>query len=139
MTPHSGEFAAIAGRKAPEDLALKIEAAEQTAKEVGAIIVVKGPTDIITDGSRTRLNRTHNPFMTVGGTGDVLTGIVGALMAQHVEPFQASVAATFLNGLAGEILVKDDGPAVTSSSLVEHIPRAMEYCTKGPPYPQIRN
>jgi len=139
MTPHAGEFAALSQRKAPDDLGLKVEAANQVAKEIGSTIILKGPIDVITDGTRTKLNRTHNPFMTVGGTGDVLTGIVGALMAQHVEPFQASVAATFLNGLAGEILVKDDGPAVTSSSLVEHIPRAMEYCTKGPPYPPIRN
>ncbi len=138
MTPHAGEFAALSQRKTPDEIGLKIEAANQVAKELGSTIVLKGPVDIITDGTRTKLNRTHNPFMTVGGTGDVLTGIVGALMAQKVDPFQAAVAATFLNGLAGEILVRDDGPAVTSSSLVEHIPRAIKYCTEGPPYPQIR-
>lgn len=138
MTPHSGEFAAVSQRKTPENLELKIEAAEQLAKEVGSIIILKGPVDIITDGNRTKLNRTHNPFMTVGGTGDVLTGIVGAFMAQHFDPFRAAVAATFLNGLAGEILISEDGPAVSSSRLVDHVPRAMEYCLDGPPYPPIR-
>jgi ADP-dependent NAD(P)H-hydrate dehydratase / NAD(P)H-hydrate epimerase len=138
MTPHSGEFAALAQRKAPDDIGLKVEAANQVARDVGAVIVLKGPVDIITDGYRTKLNRTHNPFMTVGGTGDVLTGIVGAFMAQHVDPFRAAVAATFLNGLAGEILVRENGPAVTSSNLVEYVPRAMEYCIEGPPYPPVR-
>ncbi len=138
MTPHAGEFAAVAQRKTPDNLELKTEAAEQLAKEVGSTIVLKGPVDIITDGTRTKLNRTHNPFMTVGGTGDVLTGIVGALLAQHAEPFRAAVAATFLNGLAGEILLEQDGPTVTSSRLVEYVSKAMEYCLEGPPYPPIR-
>ncbi len=102
------------------------------------LIILKGPLDIITDGNRTKLNRTHNPFMTVGGTGDVLTGIVGALMAMHADPFRAAVAATFLNGLAGEILVNENGPAVTSSRLVEYVSRAIEYCIEGPPYHQLR-
>jgi hydroxyethylthiazole kinase-like uncharacterized protein yjeF len=138
MTPHAGEFAALAQRKAPDDMGLKMEAAQQVAKEVGSTIILKGPIDVITDGSRSKLNRTHNPFMTVGGTGDVLTGIVGAFMAQHVDPYRAAVAATFLNGLAGEILVNEKGPTVTSSRLVEYVPRAMEYCLEGPPYPPLR-
>ena len=138
MTPHAGEFAALARRKAPDDIGLKMEAAQQVAREVGSTIILKGPLDVITDGNRSKLNRTHNPFMTVGGTGDVLTGIVGALMAMHIDPFRAAVAATFLNGLAGEILVNENGPAVTSSRLVEHVSRAIEYCLEGPPYPQLR-
>ncbi len=138
MTPHAGEFAAIAQRKPPDSLELKMEAAVQLAREVNATILLKGPTDIITDGKRTKLNRTGNPYMTVGGTGDVLTGIVGAFLAQHVEPFRASVTGAFLNGLAGDMLMAENGPAISSSHLVEYVPRAMEYCLKGPPYPPLQ-
>ncbi len=138
MTPHAGEFAAIAQRKVADNLQLRIEAAEQLARQVDATILLKGPTDIITDARQTRLNRTHNSYMTVGGTGDVLTGIVGAFIAQHVDPFRASVAGAFLNGLAGNMLVSEDGPAVSSSRLVQYVAKAMKYCQEGPPYPPIR-
>lgn len=134
MTPHIGEFAAVAQRKLPDSLELKVEAAEQLAKEVASTIILKGHVDIITDGKRTKLNNTGNPYMTVGGTGDVLTGIVGAFLAMHMDPFRASVAAAFLNGLAGDMLIAQNGPAVSPSTLVEYVPEAMKYCIEGPPY-----
>jgi len=138
MTPHAGEFAAVAQRKPGDGLELKVEAAVQLAKEVEATVLLKGPTDIITDGKRTKLNKTGNPYMTVGGTGDVLTGIIGAFLAQHVDPFRGAVAGAFLNGLAGDMLIEENGPAISSSSLVEYISKAMEYCLRGPPYPSLR-
>ena len=77
--------------------------------------------------------------MTVGGTGDVLTGIIGALLAQHIEPFRAAAAGAFLNGLAGDMLMKERGPTVTPLALVDFIPQAIKYCIDGPPYQRIRN
>src|SRR5437667_204813 len=95
--------------------------------------------DIIADPTRLKLNKTGNPYMTVGGTGDVLTGIIGALLAQHIEPFRAAAAGAFLNGLAGDMLMKERGPTVTPLALVDFIPQAIKYCIDGPPYPKIRN
>ena len=138
MTPHRGEFAAVAKKKIGENLESKVETAEQLALEVGAIIILKGQIDIITDGKRTKLNRTGNPYMTVGGTGDVLTGVLGAFLAQNILPFRASAAAVFLNGLAGDMLIAQDGPAITGSKLVEYVPKAMKYCLEGPPYPSVQ-
>ncbi len=138
LTPHAGEFAAVSQRKLSSELKLREEAAAQLAKELGATIVLKGRIDIIADEKQMKLNKTGNPYMTVGGTGDLLTGIVGGLVAQKIDPFKASVAAAFLNGLAGDMLIVEKGPAITPSTLLEYIPRAMKYCIDGPPYFSIQ-
>ena len=139
LTPHAGEFAQVLQRKISPEISLRQEATTQLAKETGATVVLKGNVDIIADPTRLKLNKTGNPYMTVGGTGDVLTGIIGALLAQHIEPFRAAAAGAFLNGLAGDMLMKERGPTVTPLALVDFIPRAIKYCIDGPPYPKIRN
>ena len=138
LTPHAGEFAEVLQRKISPDLSLRQEAVVQLAKETGATVVLKGQVDIIADETRIKLNKTGNPYMTVGGTGDVLTGIIGGLLAQHVEPYRASAAGTFLNGLAGDMLIGEKGPTVTPLALVDHIPKAIKYCIEGPPYPKVK-
>jgi len=139
LTPHAGEFAAVLQRKISPDMQLRQEATIQLAKETGATVVLKGNVDIIADPTRLKLNKTGNPYMTVGGTGDVLTGVIGALLAQHIEPFRAASAGTFLNGLAGDMLMKEKGPTVTPLALVDFIPQAIKYCIEGPPYPRVRD
>src|SRR6266516_2455077 len=139
LTPHAGEFAQVLQRKISPEISLRQEATTQLAKETGATVVLKGNIDIIADATRLKMNRTGNPYMTVGGTGDVLTGIIGAFLAQHIEPFRAAAAGTFLNGLAGDMLMKERGPTVTPLALVDFIPQAIKYCIDGPPYPRIRN
>ena len=139
LTPHAGEFATVLQRKISPEISLRQEAATQLAKETGATVVLKGNVDIIADPTRQKLNKTGNPYMTVGGTGDVLTGIIGALLAQHIEPFRAGAAGAFLNGLAGDMLMKDKGPTVTPLALVDFIPQAIKYCIDGPPYPRVRD
>ncbi len=138
LTPHAGEFTAISQRKLSTDQKLRQEAVVQLAKEIGATIILKGHVDIIADERRVKLNKTGNPYMTVGGTGDLLTGIVGGLVAQKIDSFQASVAAAFLNGIAGDMLIAEKGPAIIPSNLLEYIPKAMKYCVDGPPYPSIK-
>src|SRR5205809_123537 len=139
LTPHAGEFAQVLQRKISTEISLRQEATTQLAKETGATVVLKGNIDVIADPTRLKLNKTGNPYMTVGGTGDLLTGIIGALLAQHIEPFRAAAAGTFLNGLAGDMLMKERGPTVTPLALVDFIPQAIKYCIDGPPYPRIRN
>jgi len=138
LTPHAGEFSLLAERKLSNDVELRREAAVQLARELRAAVILKGRIDIVADEKRVKLNKTGNPYMTVGGTGDVLTGIVGGLLAQHTDPFDASVAAAFLNGLAGDLLISERGPAMTASALLESLPKAMKYCISGPPYPSIK-
>src|SRR5881409_384401 len=138
LTPHQGEFAQVLQRKISPDTQLRQEAARQLATETGATVVLKANVDIIADTNRLRLNKTGNPYMTVGGTGDILTGIIGAFLSQKADPFRAAVAGAFLNGLAGDMLMKEKGPTVTPLALVDHIPRAIKYCADGPPFPPIQ-
>lgn len=137
LTPHPGEFAQLMQRKISPEIQLRQEAATQLAKETSATVVLKGNLDVIADPSRLKINRTGNPYMTVGGTGDILTGIIGSLLAQKVEPFKAAAAGAFLNGLAGDMLMREKGPTVTPLALVDHIQKAIKYCVDGPPYPRL--
>jgi len=138
LTPHTGEFAAITQRKVSEDMQVREESTVQLAKEVEATVILKGAIDVIADPVHVKRARSGTPFMTVGGTGDALTGMVGSLLTQHVDPFRASTAAAFLNGLAGELLIRDGAPTITTSRLVEYIQEAMKYCIQGPPYTPTR-
>ncbi|MEM3824025.1 MAG: NAD(P)H-hydrate dehydratase, partial [Candidatus Bathyarchaeia archaeon] len=104
LTPHAGEYAILTGKKLPEVFKEKILDVQKTAAELGAVVLLKGPVDIIADEKRFKLNFTGNPGMTVGGTGDVLSGIVGALLAQKANPFEAATAGAFVNGAAGDFV-----------------------------------
>ena len=125
LTPHAGEYAILTGKKLPEDLKEKISEVQKTAEELGAIILLKGPVDIISDEKRFKLNFTGNPGMTVGGTGDVLSGIVGAFLAQQIDPFEAAVAGAFVNGAAGDFVFEEKGYHMVSTDLIQRIPHVL--------------
>lgn len=128
VTPHGGEFEAISGKSPSRDLKLRSDEVKEFASRSGAVVLLKGHIDIVSDGLRLKLNRTGNPGMTVGGTGDVLSGIVAGLMAQGVEAFRAAVAGAFVNGAAGDLAEEKLGDHLTPTDLLEHIPTIM----KGP-------
>jgi hydroxyethylthiazole kinase-like uncharacterized protein yjeF len=125
LTPHAGEFTILTGRKLPEELEGRIQIIKQTANELGAVILVKGKVDIISDGQRVKLNFTGNPGMTVGGTGDVLSGIVGAFLSQKVDPFEAAVAGAFVNGAAGDLAAAELGFHMVATDLLNFIPQVL--------------
>lgn len=123
ITPHTYEFFILTKRevyKLPE--AEKIKAVQEQAARLKTTILLKGRTDIISDGNEVALNKTGNPFMTVGGTGDTLAGICGALMARGVSPFLAAQAGAFINGLAGEKASKKLGESMMATDVIEAIP-----------------
>ncbi|MEM2865375.1 MAG: NAD(P)H-hydrate dehydratase [Candidatus Bathyarchaeia archaeon] len=126
LTPHEGEFQKLTGEKPPIDLEGRAYAVVEAAKKFHATILLKGPVDVISDGGRLKLNYTGNPGMTVGGTGDVLSGVVGALLAQGFEGFKAAAAGAYINGLAGDIAARDLGYHIVASDLVERLPTAFE-------------
>jgi hydroxyethylthiazole kinase-like uncharacterized protein yjeF len=125
MTPHAGEFEAVSGKSPSRELKTRISEVRGFASISGAVTVLKGYIDVISDGSRVKLNSTGNPGMTVGGTGDVLSGIIAGLMAQGFEPYKAAVAGTFVNGAAGDMATERYGYHLTPSDLIEHIPRIL--------------
>ena len=126
VTPHSGEFERLFSAKLPQDLDERVELAAQQAGVHGLTVLLKGPTDVITDGSRVGLNTTHSPSMTVGGTGDVLTGITAAMIAKGLHPFEAGCCAAYINGTAGVEVTRDLGLHITASDVANRIANVMK-------------
>lgn len=126
LTPHAGEFAILTGKTLPPDVDERLKEVKRAAAELGAVILLKGPVDVISDGKRVKLNFTHNPGMTVGGTGDVLSGIVGAFLAQKVDPFEAAVAGAFVNGAAGNLVAEKVGFHMVATDLLDYIPQVLD-------------
>jgi NAD(P)H-hydrate epimerase len=126
LTPHTGEYGILTGRKLPKDYEKRAEKVQKTARKLGTTILLKGPVDVICDGKRAKFNFTGNPGMTVGGTGDVLSGIVGAFLAQGAAPFEAAVAGAFINGAAGDFVWSEKGYHMIPTDILEWIPRVMD-------------
>ena len=126
ITPHAGEFKELTNVKLDNDLKHRMKKVEEWAKKLGVTILLKGPTDIISDGTRTKMNDIHNPAMTVGGTGDVLAGIVGSLLSKGVEPFDAARIGVFLNGSAGNIAFEKKSYGLIATDIIEEIPTVLK-------------
>ena len=126
VTPHAREFERLFGVHLPDGLDERVEAVSGEAKKAGVTVLLKGPTDVISDGERTALNDTHTPAMTVGGTGDVLTGITAGLLAKRMPPFEAACAAAYINGAAGVEAVKQLGFHITASDVANQIANVMK-------------
>ncbi|MFB6075478.1 MAG: NAD(P)H-hydrate dehydratase [Haloarculaceae archaeon] len=122
-TPHRGELAKM-GREASDDWRERADQVTSFAAEVGATLLVKAPYDVISDGEHTRVNRTGNPGMTVGGTGDVLAGVAGALACQLPLQDAASVAA-YANGASGDRVVDEEGYGLVATDLLPVLPRVL--------------
>jgi hydroxyethylthiazole kinase-like uncharacterized protein yjeF len=126
LTPHAGEYAILTGRQLPESVEERMTEVQETAKELKAVVLLKGQVDVVCDAKRVKLNFTGNPGMTVGGTGDVLSGIVGALLAQKADPFGAAVAGAFVNGAAGDFVAGEKGFHLVATDLLEWVPRVLD-------------
>jgi NAD(P)H-hydrate epimerase len=125
VTPHAREFELLTGTDLPLDVPGRIEQIRAAAKELGCVVMLKAYVDIIaTPGGEAALNETGNPGMTVGGTGDVLVGIIGTFLAQGAEPFRAAVAGAYVCGRAGDLCYQDKNYEFTASDVIEKLPPA---------------
>lgn len=123
-TPHAGELRAMGGQST-DDWRERTDLVAEFAASLEVVLLVKGAYDVVSDGEETRVNRTGNPGMTVGGTGDVLAGITGALAAS-LRPLQAAAIAAYANGTAGDrALDLRDGYGLLPTDLLEEIPGAL--------------
>jgi NAD(P)H-hydrate epimerase len=125
LTPHAGEYAILTGKRPATGLREKAIEVQKAASKLNAVVLLKGSVDVISDGNRVKLNLTGNPGMTVGGTGDVLSGVVTALLAQKADPFEAAVAGAFVNGAAGDFVFEERGAHMVASDLIDWIPLVM--------------
>ena len=126
VTPHAGEFKRLFGESPPTSKTQRIKLVEKNAKEYGITVLLKGATDIISNGSTTYLYEKKTPAMTVGGTGDVLSGLVAGLLSKSRNTLESAAAATFINGLAGKSTQKKLGLHMTSMDLLDELPYVMK-------------
>jgi len=125
MTPHPGEFARLLGTDIASVQAERRESAVRFAAEHGVVMVLKGHGTVVTDGRRVYINTTGNPGMATGGTGDVLTGVIAALLGQQLEAFAAAQLGVHIHGLAGDLARDDLGEvSLIASDLLDFLPRA---------------
>jgi NAD(P)H-hydrate epimerase len=126
VTPHAGEFKRLFGESPPNSKTQRIKLVEKNAKEYGITVLLKGATDIISNGSTTYLYEKKTSAMTVGGTGDVLSGLVAGMLSKSRNTLESAAAATFINGLAGKSTQKKLGLHMTSMDLLDELPYVMK-------------
>jgi len=126
ITPHAGEFKAISGIAPPNGWKARAPLCKKFAAEHSCTVLLKGHDTVISDGRRVKINPTGNPGMAVGGMGDVLSGTIGAFLAQGTPTFEAAVAGAYVHGLAGDIVLKRKGFHMLASDLVEALPEALK-------------
>ncbi len=131
FTPHTREFEVLTGREVEGDWREKGEIVEEEARRLGSVILLKGAVDVISDGSHTRFNWTGNPGMTVGGTGDVLTGLTVGYVSQGAHPMQAACASAFINGAAGDAVYSEKGYHILPEDVVQFVPYTIEDALDG--------
>ena len=122
-TPHQGELVRMGGPQS-DDWQKRSERVSSFADDLGHVLLVKGMYDVISDGERTRINRTGTAGMTVGGTGDVLAGVTGALAAR-LDGFHAAGVGAYVNGRAGNLVSERRRDGLVASDLLDRIPDAM--------------
>jgi len=127
-TPHPGEFSRLTGER-PRGDGERVAAAERFVKARGGVLVLKGHRTVVMDGERYAINETGNPGMATAGSGDVLGGMIAALLGQDMEPFQAARASVYLHGRAGDLAARELGEiSLISCDLIDWLPRAiLEY------------
>ena len=122
VTPHASEFERLFGEKIPDNKKTRISIVEKHAKKNSITILLKGMDDIITDGTKTLINSKKTPAMTVGGTGDVLSGIAASMLSQNRDMIEAAASAAFVNGQAGKTVQKNLGMHMVATDLIDVLP-----------------
>jgi NAD(P)H-hydrate epimerase len=127
LTPHPGEIARLLGGAAPHGSAERLAAVRRAAEATGCVVVLKGnQTLIAAPGGAIDVNPTGNPGMATAGSGDVLTGAVGAWLARGLPPLDAARTAVFLHGLAGDLIAARRGEdGMVAGDLAEQLPEAI--------------
>lgn len=127
LTPHPGEMARLTHLTVAEVQSSRRKVAVWFARHYRAVVLLKGHGTIITDGARLRINTTGNPGMATGGTGDVLTGVIAALIGQGLSPFDAAVLGAHVHGLAGDLAAREFGEvSMIATDVLGKLPEAMK-------------
>ena len=123
LTPHDGEFARMGGPVEKD----RMESAAQLATDWNSFVLLKGHETCITDGQVGYINSTGNPGMAVGGSGDVLAGIITALLGQGIAPLEAAACGAWLHGAAGDLCAKELGQyGMLPTDMLLRLPRLLK-------------
>lgn len=123
VTPHDGEFVRLGGVLGED----RMKSAAALAQELGCVVLLKGHITCVTDGKNHYRNRTGNPGMAVGGSGDVLAGMVAALLGQGLRPLEAAACGAWIHGAAGDLTAKELGQyGMLPSDFLNRIPRLLK-------------
>lgn len=123
LTPHEGEFSQLIGKTIDD----RVDMAVNAALELDSIVVLKGHNTVITDGKTVYINQTGNPGMAVGGSGDILAGMITALIGQGISPLESAAIGAWLHGAAGDICAKQLGTyGMIPSDMLQVIPRLLK-------------
>jgi NAD(P)H-hydrate epimerase len=144
LTPHPGEMARLGkliGRtQVPADDEGRIDLATAAASAFGQVVVLKGHRTVVTDGTRVYLNHTGDSTLSKAGTGDVLSGMIGCLLAQSLDPFAAAALGAHLHGLAGQIAGRRAGMrCALARDILDAIPEAVATFERGSANSPARN
>ena len=123
LTPHDGEFRRLGGTIGPDRMA----SAAALARNLGAVVLLKGHRTVVTDGTRGYENHTGNPGMATGGSGDVLAGLLVSLLGQGLPPLEAAACAAWIHGAAGDLCAEAWGQyGLTPSDMIEALPQFLK-------------
>lgn len=123
LTPHEGEFCRMYGKTIKN----RVADAKSLAANTGSVVLLKGNETVITDGDSVYINTTGNPGMAVGGSGDVLAGIITSLIGQGIQPLKAAACGAWLHGAAGDICAQEIGQyGMLPSDMLRVLPRLMK-------------
>jgi hydroxyethylthiazole kinase-like uncharacterized protein yjeF len=127
LTPHAGELARLLGTGSSEVAAHRLESARAAARAAGAIMVLKGDDTLVAEpGGRVAVNRGGVPALATAGTGDVLSGVIAAMLAKRLDPFTAACAAVLAHAAAGRLAARELGPeGVIASDVIQRLPAAL--------------
>lgn len=125
LTPHVGEFSRLINKPTAEIQANRLQLAQQFATSTGTLVVLKGHETIVTDGQNDFVNSTGNPGMATGGSGDVLTGIIAALIGQRLSILDAAKLGVYVHGLAGDLAAASVGQvSLIARDIITALPAA---------------
>jgi hydroxyethylthiazole kinase-like uncharacterized protein yjeF len=130
LTPHEGEFARLAGGE-PADVKQQLAAdrlgtVRRLSAQLPATILLKGSTTLVVDPTAARVNATGVGWLASAGTGDVLSGIAGGLLAAGLSPFDAGSVGAWLHGAAAQLAVELNGPPLAALDLLDALPKAWQ-------------
>ena len=128
ITPHPGEFARLRGSKPGTSTHSRLESVQSFAEAHTLSVLLKGFQTVIASPTKeTYINPTGNAGMATAGSGDVLTGIIGGLLAQGIKQHEAAVAGAYIHGLAGDIAAAEQGQiSMTSSDIIQSLGKAFK-------------